>query len=153
MENNSIFNKLHHICIVVHDMEKTVKFYESVGIGPWHDFPALERFRQNLDVRNVDDFMRIKYRYANIGDIQIQLCEPPAGDTEQRQFLESHGEGVFHFGFSVDAIDDAENKAHNLGLTNLMRGRLPDQSGFTYFDTRDDAGVILQVRAVKPQAN
>ncbi|QOV52372.1 VOC family protein [Serratia sp. CMO1] len=153
MKKHSVFNKLHHICIVVNDMDESVKFYESIGIGPWNDFPSLERFRDNLEVSNVDDFMQNKYCYTNIGDIQIQLCQPSLGDTEQRHFLEKNGEGVFHLGFTVDAVDDAEKQAHSLGLTNLIRGRLPDHSGFTYFDTSARAGVILQVRAIKPVAN
>ena len=34
-----LFNTLHHVCIVVHDLEKTVAYYESLGVGPWFDYP------------------------------------------------------------------------------------------------------------------
>ena len=37
----AIFDKAHHVCIVVHDIEKTVAYYESVGIGPWIGYPPL----------------------------------------------------------------------------------------------------------------
>ena len=30
-----IFRRLHHVCIVVHDIEQAMADYESVGIGPW----------------------------------------------------------------------------------------------------------------------
>jgi catechol 2,3-dioxygenase-like lactoylglutathione lyase family enzyme len=34
-----LFDRLHHVCIVVHDLEKTVAYYEKLGIGPWFDYP------------------------------------------------------------------------------------------------------------------
>ncbi len=33
-----------------------------------------------------------------------------------------------------------------LGLDVLMRGQRPDGSGFAYFDTVDQAGVVLMAR-------
>ena len=143
------FNTLHHICIVVEDMQKAVDFYESIGIGPWHPFPSLEPYRDDLDVPNLDDFMELEYRFADLGNVQLQLCAPPkGGDTVQRRFLDEHGQGVFHLGFSVDDVDAAEAHNRALGLQPKIRGRLPNRNGFTYFDTDDrGAGVILQVRA------
>jgi 4-hydroxyphenylpyruvate dioxygenase-like putative hemolysin len=90
------------------------------------------------------------YRYANLGNVQLQLCAPPAGNTPQRHFLDTRGEGVFHLGFTVPDCDDAEAEATGLGLPIKMRGRLPNRSGFTYFDTADKgAGVTLEIRASK----
>ncbi|HZZ24916.1 MAG TPA: hypothetical protein VFE60_21085 [Roseiarcus sp.] len=37
----SIFNKLHHICIVVHDLDRARAYFESVEIGPWIEYPRL----------------------------------------------------------------------------------------------------------------
>ena len=92
--------------------------------------------------------MELEYRFADLGNVQLQLCAPPkGGDTLQRRFLDEHGEGVFHLGFSVDDCDDAEAHNRALGLLPKLRGRLPNRNGFTYFDTDDrGAGVILQVR-------
>jgi methylmalonyl-CoA/ethylmalonyl-CoA epimerase len=146
---NETFKTLHHVCIVVADMERAVNFYESIGIGPWHPFPSLEPFRHELDVPNIDDFMKLEYRFTDLGTVQLQLCAPPKdGDTLQRRFLDEHGEGVFHLGFSVADCDAAEAHNRSLGLTPKLRGRLPNRNGFTYFDTDDrGAGVILQIRA------
>ncbi|WP_185067112.1 hypothetical protein [Pseudomonas brassicacearum] len=44
----------------------------------------------------------------------------------------------------------AESKAVAAGLTPVLRGRLPNINGFTYFDPAEHgSGVTLQVRAVK----
>jgi len=142
-----IFKRLHHICIVVEDLERAVKYYESVGIGPWLAFPPLDAFRDELEVPDRDGFFRLKYRYANLDNIQIQLCEPGPGGTPQRRFLETRGEGVYHLGFGVDDCDDAESAGLAAGLRVGARGRRADRTGFTYFDTRDNAGVTLEVRS------
>ena len=35
----AIFQHLHHVCIVVHDLDRAVSYYESLGVGPWFDYP------------------------------------------------------------------------------------------------------------------
>ena len=143
------FAKVHHLCIVVRDIAKSVRFYESVGIGPWHDYPPLAEFTE-LDVPDPDGFRALVYRYAWIGDFQIQLVQPGSAATPQRRFLDARGEGVFHVGFEVPAADAADAQAAALGLDVLMRGRRPDGSGFTYFDTAARAGVVLETRQSPP---
>lgn len=149
MQNAAIFQTLHHVCIVVHDIEKSVTFYESVGVGPWLDFPPLSVFEE-VDMPNYEAFLNLKYKYANIGNVQIQLCQPGEGETAQKIFLDARGEGVFHLGFTVPDCDAAETEGEKLGLTRKMSARVPGGGGFTYFDTADrGAGVLLEVRAPK----
>lgn len=145
------FRVLHHVCIVVRDIDAAVAYYESLGIGPWQDFPSLEAFRRNLKVPDVDAFMRLRFRFCNLDNFQLQLCQPDHGASAQRSFLDAHGEGVFHLGFDVPDLDAAESDAAALGLSAWMRGRGPDgTSGFTYFETREQgAGVTLEIRANK----
>ncbi len=141
----SPFEQLHHICIAVPDIDRAVAFYESVGIGPWHDYPPLAEFT-DLQVRSVEGFHGLIYRWAMIGAVQLQLVQPGPADTPQREFLDAHGAGVYHLGFVVADADHAESDAAALGLAVTARGRRPDGSGFTYFDTSDRAGVTLEIR-------
>jgi catechol 2,3-dioxygenase-like lactoylglutathione lyase family enzyme len=143
------FTNLHHLCIVVHDIDRAQSYYESVGIGPWHDYPPLGDFT-DLDVPDPDGFRALDYRYAWIGDQQLQLCQPGPGSTPQRQFLEERGEGVFHVGFEVSDADAADADAADRGVRPLMRGRRTNGSGFTYYDTAEQAGVILEIRQSPP---
>jgi methylmalonyl-CoA/ethylmalonyl-CoA epimerase len=140
------FGRLHHLCVVVHDIDRAQAFYESVGIGPWHDYPPLHEYTE-LDMPDPDGFRALKYRYAWIGEQQIQLCQPGPEPTPQRRFLDERGEGVFHVGFEVPDADAAE--AH-VPARPLMRGRRANGSGFTYFDTADRAGVVLEIRQSPP---
>ena len=143
------FARVHHICIAVHDIGAAIAYYESVGIGPWHDYPPLEEFT-TLDVPDPDGFRRLDYRYAWIGDFQLQLVQPGPEQTPQRRFLDEHGEGVFHVGFEVTDADAADAQAAALGAAPLMRGRRDNGSGFTYYDTADRAGVVLEIRQSPP---
>lgn len=142
------FRELHHICIVVRDIEASVAFYESIGIGPWQDYPPLTEYTR-LTVPNPDAFYALKYKLASVGSFQLQLCQPPELDCPQRRFLDSRGEGVFHIGFESDLDSDLDETAAagaSLGLNVLARGQRDNGSGFIYFDTADDTGVVLLAR-------
>jgi methylmalonyl-CoA/ethylmalonyl-CoA epimerase len=138
------FHRLHHICLVVRDIDKAQSYYESIGIGPWQEYPPLTEY-SDLDVPNSDAFLQMRYRVVNLDNIQLQLCQPPELDCPQRRFLDTRGEGVFHIGFESD-VDTAAQQGQALGLQPLMRGQRPDRSGFVYFDTIDQAGVVLMAR-------
>jgi len=140
---SKIFNRVHHVCIVVRNITATETYYESVGIGPWLDYPPLADYTE-LDVPSQPGFISMKYRYCNIDNIQLQLCQPSPG-TPQSDFLATHGEGVFHLGFEVPAVNAAEAQAVDDGVDVWMRGRRTDGSGFTYFKT-PEAGVTLEIR-------
>ena len=141
-----IFNKLHHICIVVHDIDKAQAYHESIGIGPWIQYSPLAEYEE-LDVPSPAGFLSLKYRICNLPDIQIQLCEPGSEPSPQRLHLDRKGEGVFHIGFEVADADAAEAEAEAEGLPVLMRGRRTNRTGFTYYDSAEGAGVTLLTRA------
>lgn len=141
---NTPFHQLHHICIVVHDLDRTVAYYESIGIGPWQDYPPLTEYT-DLRVPNPEAFRGLRYKFVNLDNVQLQLCQPPQLDCAQRRFLDNRGEGVFHIGFESD-VDAAEEQGQALGLAVTMRGQRDNGSGFVYFDTQDAAGVVLMAR-------
>jgi methylmalonyl-CoA/ethylmalonyl-CoA epimerase len=138
------FRELHHICIVVRDIDKSVAYYESVGIGPWQDYPPLTEYTR-LTAPNPEAFYALRYKLANLGNVQLQLCQPPELDCPQRRFLDSRGEGVFHIGFESD-LGEATAAAAEAGLNVLASGQRDNGSGFIYFDTAADAGVVLLAR-------
>jgi hypothetical protein len=53
---------------------------------------------------------------------------------------------VYHLGFEVEDCDRAEAYSKSLGVDVTARGRRADGSGFTYFDTRVQAGTVLEIR-------
>lgn len=140
-----IFQHLHHVCIVVHDLERAVAYYESVGIGPWFDYPKKGAYLE-FEVPNKAASDAMRYKCCDLDNVQIQLCDPGELVSPQKRFLDERGEGVYHLGFEVPNRDDAEAQGRALGLSVVARGKRADGSGFCYFDTRDHAGIVLEVR-------
>lgn len=145
------FQQLHHVCIVVNDLEAAVAYYKSLGIGPWFDYPKGGAY-QSFEVPNPEATAAMRYKCVDLDNVQIQLCQPPLMDCPQRRFLDAHGEGVYHLGFEVPDCAEAERYGRAHGLDVIARGLRADGSGFTYFDTRERAGVTLEIRrsAVAP---
>lgn len=139
------FQNLHHICIVVHDLARAVAYYEKLGVGPWFDYPKGAGYVE-FDVPNRAASDAMRYKCVDLDNVQIQLCQPSELDSPQRRFLDRHGEGVYHLGFEVPDRDAAEAAARALGLGVTARGKRQDGSGFAYFDTRAEAGVVLEIR-------
>jgi catechol 2,3-dioxygenase-like lactoylglutathione lyase family enzyme len=139
------FNKLHHISIVVKDVEKTQTFYESIGIGPWLDYPPMKEYVK-INVPDENGFYNLKIKCAQIGPVQLQLIEPGDGESLYKDHLRKKGEGVYHIGFEVDDISAADAKIEALGLKMLSSGRRENGSGFSYLETASEAGVVLLVR-------
>lgn len=143
---SGIFDKLHHVCMVVPDIDAAQHYYEGLGISPWIAYPPMTEYVE-LDVPNPDAFNTMQYRVCNLGNVQLQLCQPSAAPSPQRAFLDQNGPGVFHLGFEVQDADAAEQTALAKGIAVKMRGRRTDRSGFTYYDTAGKAGVTLLTRA------
>ena len=148
MQENNAFSKPHHICIVVKDIEKTKSYYESIGIGPWTEYPPLVEYTR-LNVEDEKGFLGTRFVFTHIGNLQLQLAQPGKGKSHYKDFLETKGEGVFHIGFEVDDVNLVENQLTHNGMEVLASGRRDDGSGFTYLDTREQAGVTLLVRQTK----
>jgi len=53
---------------------------------------------------DTDAFLKLRYRYVNLENVQLQLCEPGERDSFQRRFLETQGEGVCHLSFNVQDL-------------------------------------------------
>jgi catechol 2,3-dioxygenase-like lactoylglutathione lyase family enzyme len=140
-----LFHHLHHVCIVVADLDRSVAYYERLGMGPWFDYPKGGKYVE-FEVPDKASSDAMRYKCLDLANVQIQLCEPPPGDSPQRRFLDQHGEGVYHLGFEVPDRDRAEAQGRALGLGVTARGKREDGSGFCYFDTRDGAGVVLEIR-------
>ena len=147
---SAVFNKLHHISIVVRDAEKAQKYYESIGIGPWVDYPPMKEYVK-INVPDENGFYNLKIKCVQIGPVQLQLVEPGEGDSLYKDHLQEKGEGVFHIGFEVNDISATDTEIDAMGLNVLSSGRRENGSGFSYLDTASEAGVVLLVRQSPPE--
>lgn len=141
----SPFRRLHHVCVIVRDLEKAVAYYESLGVGPWFDYPKSSPYVE-LEVPSEEGTKAMRYKCCDLENFQLQLCEPSEHDTPQRRFLDERGEGIFHIGFDVDDLAASVQVGRDAGLGIVSRGLRADGTGFCYFDTQDGAGTTLEIR-------
>jgi catechol 2,3-dioxygenase-like lactoylglutathione lyase family enzyme len=149
MDQGKPFSMLHHLSLVVRDIDAAVGFFESVGIGPFTEYPPMAEYTR-LHVPDEAGFFDTRIRFAQNRPVQLQLVQPGQGGSIYRDFLEKNGEGVFHLGFVVPNIDAAEAAAKGMGLAVISSGRRENGSGFAYFDTADQCGVTLLARQSPP---
>jgi methylmalonyl-CoA/ethylmalonyl-CoA epimerase len=86
-----VIKKIHHISIVVRDMEEAFLFYrDALGLS-LHKITILED-------------QGVKAALLSLGESEIELLEPIRPDTGIARFLERHGEGLHHICFETDDI-------------------------------------------------
>ena len=149
MEPVKPFSTLHHLSLVVRDMDAAVRYLESLGMGPFTEYPPMKEYTR-LNVPDAEGFFDTRIRCAQIGPVQLQLVQPGQGRSIYKDFLETRGEGVFHLGFVVPDIDAAEAEGLRRGLNVISSGRRDNGSGFAYFDTVEKCGVTLLSRQSPP---
>ena len=143
------FSTLHHLSLVVRDVDAAVRYLESLGMGPFTEYPPMKEYTR-LNVPDAEGFFDTRIRCAQIGPVQLQLVQPGKGRSIYKDFLETRGEGVFHLGFVVPDIDAAEAEGLRRGLNVISSGRRDNGSGFAYFDTAEKCGVTLLSRQSPP---
>lgn len=140
-----LFQDLHHISLVVEDLEASVARLTRLGFGPFVPYPPLRDYTR-LDLPDAEAFYGLRIVVCSLGAATLQVIEARNNRTIYGSFLEAGGGGVFHLGFAVEDIDAGEREARARGLHVLGSGRRPDGSGFTYLDTRQELGVTLLLR-------
>jgi catechol 2,3-dioxygenase-like lactoylglutathione lyase family enzyme len=148
--DNHPFSVLHHLSIVVADIEKATRYYESIGIGPFTEYPPMSEYVK-IDVPDEEGFYNLTIRCAQIGPIQLQLIQPGEGKSLYRDHLEQKGEGVYHLGFVVEDIDTSEQRVRDMGIEVISSGRRENGSGFAYLGTAPEGGVTLLIRQSPPE--
>ena len=119
--------RLHHICILVKDMDKAIEYYKSLDIA------TIER---EITVGN-----RIKIRFVHVGPTPLEFVQPLTEPSNFKEFLQTNGEGVHHICFTVDDISKETDKLVEKGVSLAWSSET--QTGF---DTRKAGNIILELR-------
>jgi len=142
----SPFSTIHHIGVIVKDLEKTVEFYESLGIGPFESFVVEVKERKLASGEPIDD-LKLKAKQAHVGPIRIELIEPVSGKWSKpfQGFLERKGEGIAHIAFLTTDIEKDQAWAVENGVDVMYTSRFFNGGANTYFETQEIGGVIFEL--------
>ena len=129
--------KLHHIAVIVRDIDKAVEYYQSLGIasvGREVVFPEAKP--------------KIRAKFVQIGSVPIEFIQPIEGESSNyKEFLDSKGEGVQHIAFAVDNLDEESAKLEGKGVSVIVKGKAPAAFGSStaHFDTRQVGDFAIQL--------
>jgi 4-hydroxyphenylpyruvate dioxygenase-like putative hemolysin len=131
MESNWKFN---HIGSVVRDVDKSVEYYQSLGI--------VDKATDRITMEGKK--AKLIGRFIHIGSLVIELWQPVRGETVQQEFLNSRGEGVNHIAFHVDDLDRERDKLVEKGIPVVFSAK--DQNGYmAYFDARKVGNILIEL--------
>ena len=144
--------KFHHVSVVVRDMEKAMKFYEAMGIGP---FPPLLGPQGKVSLANktlhgkpADWELDLRHAEGGVGDLTFELIQPLEGDTPVKEFLEKKGEGIQHIGFFVDDMEQETARMAEKGFKITQSAETPTVK-WAYFGTDDVGGFSIELMQKK----
>ncbi len=135
-----VAQRVHHVDIVVRDLDRAVKRYQAVlGLRPGP--------RERLPERGVE---LVRFR---VGETWIVLVEPTARSGQVWEFLNANGEGFFHIAIEFDDVVAAASAVEADGIRLLRPWPRHGLDGWKLVDlaVEDTAGAMLQLAEVQEE--
>jgi len=121
--------KLHHIGIVVEDIENSRKRYEKI-------------FGIKVGMKVYEDKnMKVKILFFDLGDVKIELIEP-VGESGVSRFLEKKGEVLHHLAYEVRDINKTVKNLKEKGA-NIIEP-VDAYEGRVAFIHPKDVGILIE---------
>lgn len=154
-KTTSQFNsaKLHHIGVVVKDLDKTIEYLESLGIGPF-EFQSGKKsgtISFNGELHDQPAAWKTRISNANLQPVQLELLEPAGGDQALQESLDKTGEGLHHIGFITDDLDKEIAKFKKAGVKIWTMSRDENDAGFLYTEPVPAGGIAIEYRSFGKQ--
>ena len=138
---NSPFTKIAQVSAVIKDKEKTIKYYNSLGIGP---FSPPRQSARYTEVRGKPVDLNLKEVMTKMGPIDFEIVPLPEVPSLYHEFLKKKGEGPHHIGFLVENIEQAEANLIGQGFKVIQRGR-NERGGYCYVETDAIGGILFEL--------
>lgn len=142
------YTKLHHVGLVVKDIDKTIDYLESIGIGPFKVDNGERKFTIQFkgELHGKPAEWETTISNAQLGDVQLELLEPTRGPQALKESLDAAGEGLHHIGFLVDNLDNAIEEGAKNGLKIWTISKRDDGPSFLYFEPTEIGGMAIELR-------
>ena len=127
-----MLRKIHHIGIVVRDIESAYAFYRDTLSLPVHKEDTLPD-------------QGVKAALLKIGDSEIELLEPIEPGTGVARFLENKGEGLHHLCFETDDIEQELEATKAKGIAVIDQQPRPGLAGtICFLHPKVSHGVLVE---------
>lgn len=143
-----LLSRFHHVGVLVKNLDEAVEYYEALGMGPFEpsNLVHIDRKVYGKPVTDVKNIVKA----TKMGPIGIELVQPVSGESPQKKFLESRGEGINHIAFIVDDIDEAISIMVEEGFKVISSSKNEGGGGMAFFDTDKVGGVQIELEELPP---
>jgi len=137
--------ELHHIGLVVRDIDKTVDYWQSIFQSLFSLESGITNTRLHTDelVRGQPIPSKIRGKYVQLGTIDIELVQPLEGKSPHQVFLNNRGEGIHHIAFSVDDLEKERAKLVEKKIPIILERE--DRSSYAYFNTGKVSNLLIEL--------
>src|SRR3989304_534422 len=142
---------VHHIGVVVKDVEATIQYYEKNYSCVFQTPPETGTERTRI-IRHKGAMYRgkpidyaVKVALTKLGPIYIEFIQPLEGKELRSEFLETHGEGIQHIGIRVDDLEAELAKLEKLGFKIVLQSEPGWPSTWAYVDTDKMGGIMYEL--------
>lgn len=140
----SRWEQTYQIGVVVRDLDAARRHFEKAGIGPFREGPSGVAVNREVYGRPAPD-VEVRGLLADMGPLQLELLQPVAGASIQREALDRRGEHGLHICAYTSDIEGESRAMLAAGFPIISSGRFADGGRFAYFDTRAIGGLVLEL--------
>ena len=140
--------RLHHVGVVVRDIEAAIAHLEALGFGPFKFDDDHKVFAIDFDgeLHGKPAQWTTKISNALMGDVELELLEPYEGDQALKETLDAQGEGLHHIGWLTTDLKGDIERATAKGAKIWTTSIKPGQPGFVYFEGSDVGNIAIELR-------
>lgn len=155
MSGDLLFSRIEQVGIVVRDLDKAIKRYESLNIGPFRQHKSTYLSRELWGKPVPSDAVLARLAHADAGPLEVELIQPVAESSHWMQFLKTKGEGVHHFGFFVEDVEMEKAKLVENEFRIVYESTYRRADGFVghaiYFDISEVGDILFEVMLRPPK--
>lgn len=125
--------KIDHIGIAVKSLDNALKFYETLGIKPYH-FEEVES-------------QKVKTAFIKVGDTNIELLESTSEEGPIAKYVAKKGEGIHHICYEVENVGLALEKMKAEGFKLIDENPKPGAHGkiVAFIHPKSTNGVLTEL--------
>ncbi len=142
-EQATPFNKLHHIGMVVGDIDKAAQAFAALGLGPFTPAPMKDLSDRELYGKPAPSHVDVWF--APVGDVSLELVQPLEGESLQKETLAKRGECVEHLGFFVEDIWGKVDALVKQGWKVIARAKAPQGGGWAFLQPAKGNGIYIEL--------
>ena len=134
------------IALVVRDIAKTARnFCEVFGLPMPEIFALPPPEEAHTRFRGKPTRTQARLAVFQMGPIVLELTEPDGEPSSWSDFLEKHGEGVHHIGFTVDDLPGTLSFLEGKGIPERHSGDYPG-GRYVFVESAEKLGVLLNIK-------